>query len=159
MCKINRMPGFLSLLIIVTGCASSDISSIIQEPEVRLTKVQVTKLTFDRQSITLGFDVSNPNAFPLPVESVRYHLRFDGAEFASGETVGDFDVPARSDGSFAITVDMDMLASTAQLSSLVRTGLSETVRYELFGKLDLDIAFAPTIDFSSKGVIAMDGGL
>ena len=68
---------------------------------------------------------ANPNPFPLPVKSIRYSVQLGERRFASGETQGTFNVPASGEGSFAISVDMDMLQQTSQLSSLLRGGIRQ----------------------------------
>jgi LEA14-like dessication related protein len=103
----------------------------------------------------LSFDVSNPNAFPLPVKAVEYRVIFDDEKFAGGETQGSFTVPARGEDSFAITVELDLLSSATHLTSLVRGGLKENVSYQLKGSFTVDIPFVSPIPFSSSGVINM----
>ena len=141
----------------LVGCASA--KTLVSSPVVTLSSVEMTGLSFNSQKFLLGFDVSNPNAFPLPVQSVRYHLRLGEHRFASGETRGEFSVPANGDGSFAISVDLDILKQTSQITSLLRTGISETVEYEIEGTLVIDIPYAPPIDFSNSGSVSIANNL
>jgi len=146
-----------AVVALLAGCASTN--SLVSAPVVTLSSVEMTGLSLTSQKFLLGFDVNNPNAFSLPVESVRYHLRLGEHRFASGETKGAFSVPAGGDGSFAISVDLDILQQTSQITSLLRTGVSETIEYELEGSLVIDIPFTPPINFTNSGIVAVANDL
>ena len=152
---IEILRSYLLLLAIVSlsGCAGT--GTIIDSPKVDLTGVELTSANFHRQTFLLSFDVSNPNPFPLPVKAVDYQVSFDDKKFAGGKTHGKFTVPARGDDSFAISVDLDILSSTAHLRSLLGGDFRENVSYELRGNLAVDIPFVKPIPFSSSGVINM----
>lgn len=150
----------LTLLLISTGlyaCAGS--ASLVQTPVVELTSVEMSRMTFTNQTFLLGFSVSNPNPFPVPVRSVRYRVRLNDQNFAGGETAGDFTVPAGGDGSFVISVDLDLLQSGAQLASIVRSGVRDNINYELYGDLSIDIPTSPTLRFSNSGTIMVQSEL
>jgi len=86
---------------------------------------------------------------------VRYHLQLADQTFASGETQGDFSVPASGDGAFDISVELDILNSAGQLGSVLRSGMRKPVAYELNGSLAVDIPFLKPVPFSTSGVIAI----
>jgi LEA14-like dessication related protein len=145
---------FLLMATLVTGgCASS--GSLVRQPAVELASVEVTDMDFAKQTFLLGFTVYNPNPFPLPVQGVRYKVRLNDQNFAGGETAGRFTIPADGNGNFAISVDLDLMRSGAQLTSLLRSGLKDDLRYELHGDLDIDIPMTPSLRFSSSGTIAV----
>lgn len=135
----------------LAGCAATE--SMIHSPDVDLTHVRVAELGFSNQSFELGFDVYNPNPFPLPVRGIRYTVHLNDHRFAGGETNGALTVPAAGDGSFVIEVDLDLLRSGADVSSILRSGMRENVDYELFGALELDLPTTPSLGFSSRGTI------
>ncbi len=137
----------------ISGCAATGL--VISSPEVRLTSIEMTSADFDRQTFLLGFDVSNPNPFPLPIRSVRYRVRLGEQRFASGETQGSFTVPSDGSGQFAISVELDLLRTTSNISSLIRTGMSRDFDYELSGSFAVDIPFAKPLNFKSGGNIEM----
>lgn len=150
----------LSLLLVaclVTSCAGTN--SLIGAPGVSLRNVQMTDIDFSGQTFLLGFDVTNPNPFPLPVKTVSYGVELDGYRFASGETNGDFTVPASSDGEFAISVELDLLKSAPQLLNIVREGAKRDIHYELKGQLGIDIPFTKPVAFKSSGAIRLQAGV
>ena len=137
----------------LSGCAS--IQELVSAPEVSLTNVEVTDLDFSSQTFRLGFDVTNPNPFPLPVTSVSYGVELDGQRFATGETDGSFTVPANGDGEFAINVRLDLLKTAPALLYTVRDAVSREIPYALKGSLGVDIPFAKPVKFESSGAIRL----
>lgn len=142
--------GLLAALFL-SACASTE--TMIAAPTVQLKSVQLSKVGFNQQTFLLGFDVSNPNSFPLPVRAVKYRLLFDNKSFANGETQGNFTVPAHGDDQFFLSVNVNFLNSATQLTSLLRGGVPDHVEYELQGSLAIDIPFVKPVAFSSSGVI------
>jgi LEA14-like dessication related protein len=117
--------------------------------------VEVTELDLSGQTFLLDFDVINPNPFPLPIRSVSYGVELDGYRFASGETQGTFSVPASSDGSFAISVDLNLMRTAPQLMFIVRNGVYRDIPYRLKGHFDIDIPFTNPVSFDTTGVIRL----
>lgn len=146
--------GFLAALL--SACASTD--TLISSPTVNLTSVELTSVSLTRQTFRLGFDVDNPNPFPLPVKGVAYKVFFDDERFVGGETEGSFTVPAGGQDAFMISVDLDFLNTATQIAALFRGGIPEQVNYELQGSLTVDIPFARPLPFSSSGIIDVNGG-
>jgi LEA14-like dessication related protein len=147
---------FLAAILIITacsGCAGTSIS--IEKPTVQLSHVVVNQLSFSGQTFILSFDVSNPNPFPLPVSAVRYHVQLADQTFASGETPGDFSIPARGNGNFDISVELDILKSASSLTGVLRGGMRQPVPYKLNGSLAVDIPFVKPVPFSTSGVITI----
>lgn len=146
-----------AVVLIATFCLSAcaGTESLIVSPTIDLTGVELTSVNFQRQTFLLSFDVSNPNPFPLPVKAVEYRLTFDDKKFAAGKTQGGFTVPARGSDSFAISVDLDILKSATQLTSLFGRNFRENVPYELQGRLAVDIPLVKPVSFSSSGIVNM----
>jgi LEA14-like dessication related protein len=149
----NIAPAVLLASVLLSSCATTGIS--IQKPSVTLRGVEMNSLSFSGQSFLLSFDVNNPNPFPLPVRSVRYHLQLDDKTFASGETLGDFSVPASGAGAFDISVELDILKSAGQLTSVLRRGMQKPVSYQLDGSLAIDIPYVKPVPFATSGVITI----
>lgn len=141
----------LTSTLFFSACAGT--STVVDSPTVELVSVELSEANFSRQTFLLGFDVSNPNPFPLPVKAIKYRVLLDEEKFAGGETEGSFTVPARGDDEFVISVDLDFLNSTPQLASLLRGGLQEDLGYELQGSLAIDIPLVKPIPFASTGVV------
>jgi LEA14-like dessication related protein len=135
----------------LTSCAST--GDLISAPGVSLRNVEMTDVDFSSQTFVLGFDVTNPNPFPLPISTVSYGVELAGYRFASGETRGGFTVPASGDGEFAISVELDLLRTAPQLLYIVRDAVKRDIPYELNGQLGVDIPLTRPVHFKSSGVI------
>ena len=146
--------GVIVLTTLLSACATTE--SLINKPRVELTGVELSKVSFSKQTFLLSFSVSNPNAFPLPVESIRYRILFDNEQFAGGETGAKFSIPANGDGAFTLSVETNFLGSASQITSLVSGGVPEHVEYELQGSLAVDIPLVRPLAFTSSGVIPID---
>jgi LEA14-like dessication related protein len=139
--------------VLLSACAST--GDLITAPEVNLTDVSVTEIDLSGQTFLLGFDVSNPNPFPLPVSAVSYGVVLGGYRFASGETAGGFTVPASGNGGFAISVELNLLKTAPQLLYIVRDGIRNDIQYELKGEFGVGIPFAKPVKFKSAGQIRL----
>ena len=153
----NRMRKYSLILLVATllGACTSLPKNVIATPRVELRDVQVLGLGFNNQSFLLSFDVSNPNAFPLPVRSIDYGVKLDGKRFASGATESDFTVPAQSAAQFAISVDLNLLQTAPQLLAVVRDSSRGTIPYELEGSLGVNIPLTPPVRYRSSGTIRL----
>ncbi len=138
---------------LLSACAST--GEIIGAPSVSLRNVQVTDIDWSGQTFLLGFDVTNPNPFPLPISAVSYGVVLGGYHFASGETQGGFIVPASGDGEFAISVELNLLKTAPQLLYIVRDGVSHDIPYELKGELGVGIPLTKPLKFKSTGEIRL----
>jgi len=143
----------LLVALALSSCAGT--ANLVSAPGVSLSDIEVTELDFRSQTFLLGFDVTNPNPFPLPVTSVSYGVELDGQRFATGKTQGSFVVPAHGDGEFAISVRLDLLKSSPQLLYTVRDAARGDVSYALKGSLGVGIPAAKPIRFESTGQIRL----
>lgn len=135
------------------GCASME--QLVNTPDVRLRQVQVQSIDVAAQSFLLTFDVTNPNPFPLPISVVSYAVALDGHPFASGNTDGSFTVPARGDGEFVISVDLNLLRTAPELMFIAREGFRRDLAYTLKGELGIDLPYAKPVAFATDGHIRL----
>lgn len=138
----------------LAGCASVS-DSIVSMPRVELRDIDVVGLGFSGQTFLLSFEVSNPNAFPLPVNHVKYALKLDGQRFANGSTPCGITVPAGGQERFSISVDLDLLSTAPNLLSIVRDGSRTEIPYELKGQFGIDVPLAPTVSYRTDGSIRL----
>ena len=148
-----RDMSLIAMAFVLTACASME--TVISAPGVSLRNVTVTSLGFSGQTFLLGFDVVNPNPFPLPVSEVSYGIELDGHAFASGETAAAFSIPAEGDGEFAISVQLDLLKTAPQLLYVIRDGVRGDIPYALTGKLVIDLPLVKPVSFRSTGEILL----
>jgi len=142
-------------MMIASLAACSTTGQLLDTPEVRLSGIEMSQIGFDGQTFLLSFDVDNPNPFPLPVSSIRYHVQLANQSFASGETPADFMIPASGNGEFDINVRLDLVRSASQLSTLLQSGMREPLSYELNGSLGINLPYVKPVPFRSAGVITV----
>lgn len=143
----------LAALCLLTACAST--GDLISTPGVSLRNVEITDIDFTSQTFLLGFDVTNPNPFPLPISTVSYAVELEGYRFASGSTAGGFTVPSSGDAEFAISVELDLMKTAPQLLFIVRDSVRRDIPYTLRGKFGLDIPLTEPVRFETSGAIRM----
>ena len=148
-----RIPGVTLTALLLASCAGMD--PMIAAPGVSLRNVQVTDLDYKAQTFLLGFDVTNPNPFPLPISHVSYGIELDGMHFAGGSTPSAFTVAAQSDAEFSISVELDLLRTTPQLLYVVHDAVTRDIPYSLKGELGVDIPFAKPLAFETDGEIRL----
>lgn len=139
--------------VLLAGCASME--QFVSAPDVRLRQVQVESIDVSGQSFLLSFDVTNPNPFPLPISTISYAVALDGHPFASGNTDSSFTVPARGDGEFAISVDLNLLRTAPELLFIARDGFRRDIAYSLNGELGIDLPYAKPVAFGTDGHVRL----
>lgn len=159
---MNRQTNIRVCLLLLAGflggCATVS-ERLLSSPSVELSDVQVLGLGFKSQTFLLSFDVTNPNSFSLPVSHVNYGVKLDGQRFASGETAGNFTVPAGGSEQFAIRVEVDLLRTAPQLLSIFRAGTRQDIPYQLEGRFSVDVPLVPSIQYSHNGSIRLDANI
>lgn len=145
--------GLIVTTVLLASCAST--GAMISAPDVALRNVELTRLSSSGQTVLLGFDVSNPNPFPLPVRSIAYGVELDGHRFASGRAESEFTIPAEGDGTFAVSVEIDLLKTAPALLYIVKDSLQREVAYALEGELGLDLPLVPAVPFEASGSIRL----
>jgi LEA14-like dessication related protein len=137
----------------LSACAS--LQDLVSPPGVSLRNVHAEALDLDGQTFLLDFDVTNPNPFPLPLTEIRYGIEIDGLRFASGTTPASLNIPAGSDGSFAIRVEMDLVNTVPDLLFVLREGLDRDIPYALSGEFETGIPGARPVHFNSEGAVRL----
>lgn len=146
---------FVAGLLCLAGCAS--LEDVVSPPGVTLRNVHAETLAFDRQTFLLSFDVTNPNPFPLPVSRLEYGVWLDGRRFASGDADSGIHIPALSDGTFDIRVEMDLVNTVPDLLFVLRDGLDRRLPYRLEGRLHTGLPRARPVPFASEGDVRLLG--
>ncbi len=151
----SRKVIFCLLLTLFFAGACASLEQVFDAPDVSLREVEATDLGFSSQTFVLNFEVSNPNPFPLPIDSIAYGVELDGYRFATGRVPHAFTVPAKSDGSVAINVKLDLLRTAPQLLHIVRDSVDRDVPYELRGEFLIDLPGARPVVFREAGAIRL----
>ena len=152
-----RVLAMTALLAVLASCAGME--PMIAAPGVSLRNVHVTDLDYKAQTFLLGFDITNPNPFPLPISHVSYGIKLDGQHFAGGSATSAFTVAAQGDAEFSISVELDLLRTAPQLLHTVHDAVTRDIPYSLQGELGVDIPFAKPLTFETDGEIRLYAGM
>ena len=155
-CNPLRLVAICSLGLLTQSCAS--LEGIVETPDVTLRSIAVTDLDFSGQTFLLGFDVTNPNPFSLPLTSIKYDVTLDGEHFAGGRTEASLTVPAQSDTQFAISVELDLIRTAPKLLYMIREATEGGIHYGIKGKLGVDLPVVSSVPFDAEGVVSVDTG-
>ncbi len=132
-----RILSFFLLLMSLAGCGTDMVNSpyaalIPTTPEVSLKGFELTKLGLSQQTYHLKFYVKNPNAFPLPIQTVNYQLFINNKAFAKGINSKPVTIAALGEGYVETDVSSniaDVVEGWQQWLSLA----SKTVDYRITG--------------------------
>jgi len=154
--KRFQFASVMLLTVFLASCAGME--PIISAPGVSLRNVLVEELGYKEQTFLLGFDITNPNPFPLPINHVSYGIELDGQQFAGGSATSAFTVAARSDAEFSVSVELDLLRTAPQLLYIVHDGVTRDIPYRLKGELGVNIPYTKPLAFETSGEIRLYAG-
>ncbi len=156
---MNRLPRVttaglaMTLIFMTAGCAT--VPKDFETPKLNLVSIQLLNAGFLEQRYGVRLRVQNPNAFMLPIEGMSYELKLAGNSFASGVTPEAFNVPKFGETEFDVEIRTNLLKSARELARWYSSG-SESLDYELGGKLDIGLSFLKhTVPFSETGSISL----
>ena len=117
------------ILASAVGCSSLDV----QRPTAAVTGMAVQNVTPAGFTMNFAVDLSNPNAFALPLTAADYKLALGGVGVADGKASPDASLPANGTATVAVpvTVTFDQLLRAEQ--AIVKSG--GNVPYALDGGL------------------------
>lgn len=128
-----------------------------QRPGIAVRDLRVDRLGFDGARIVLDLDVTNPNAFDLALGALRYDLKVNDREWASGGLSDLARIDAGGRSRIAIPFDLDFAALGSGMYRMLLDGTRAD--YELNGLLSGtagDDRFGPfDVVFEDQGSIGV----
>ena len=140
----------LALALFLAACAG--IPGAIEPPAVSVAGVGLGAPGLFEQQLRLDLRVTNPNAFGLDVEGVRFDLELAGDHFAEGFTTAGFELPAGGEALVPVAINVP---TNRLIDRLVALGMRQQLDYRLSGKVLLANRFVPAVPFSREGELAM----
>lgn len=141
----------LCLWLAFSGC-SSVMTDDLQDPEVRLLKVDVVKAKLLEQKFVLRFRIDNPNDLSLPVRFLRYKVKLNGVPLAEGESDRDFTIPAKGHKNFEIPVRTNLWRHLKQIVNMLEDP-DKPISYQLQGEVKTGWMFGRSVHLERKGEI------
>lgn len=135
---------------ILQGCSNGGVPGVIEQPKVAVQDVQLKSLSLTQGTAVASLNVTNPNAFPLPLRGVDYNLRINGSPVANGSAVQKNMMIAAKQ---TIPLDIPIKLQLMEIIQLVPRMMRERkVQYELRGGVKLPLI---TIPFKREGGIGV----
>lgn len=149
--KILRTAALLGLFAGLAGC-STWFSSDFQDPQVRLSKVDIVKARLLEQEFLLRFRIDNPNEHSLPVRGLVYTVHLNDIELAKGESSGWLTVPANSFEYYEVPVHTNLWRHMKHVVRLLEKP-DRPIAYRLEGELKTGLMRGRRVHISSNGEI------
>ncbi|MFP4509427.1 MAG: LEA type 2 family protein [Spirochaetota bacterium] len=114
---------------------------VLRLPTVRLSGISLESVSFLNAQLSVGFEISNPNAAGLSVRALDFAFGLNGYAITETTLESDDPVPAESTARRSLLVDLNFVETGAALRSII-TG-EDAVAYTVIGEL----AFALDLPF------------
>lgn len=145
-----RLIAAVAMLMLLQACAATSSMLNPEAPTVTLEKIKPIKFNFSKQKLELTLNVSNPNAFSLPLNTLNFAAQLAGEAIADGQSQQRITIPANGSANLHVVVT----TSLGKLINQVRSALNEgsNIDYTIKGNLKLDNWPSP-IPFNNAGEI------
>lgn len=142
MTKITSIIIFVASLFFLNACSSTGagIKGIAEPPSVSVQNVSFERFTWQGGEAIFTLNLSNPNAFPLPLTGVDYTLALNGVEVGKGSRDQSLQIPAKQSRSVQFPLRLSFVNMASLLPGLMRQG---TMQYQLRGSVHLPLFNIP----------------
>lgn len=133
---------------LIAGCTA--MPNVVAPPSISVQDVSLQSLSLTQGTGLVSLNVTNPNAFPIPLEGVQYNLRLNGTPVASGDQRQSMYLQPNQPTAVQIPVQLQ-LATIMQLAPVLWQNRS--VQYQLDGAVRLPFISVP---FQRQGGIGVN---
>ena len=135
---LKRILAFLFPLLLLQAC--SGVPGIVEQPKISIQNIGLKNVSLTQGTAVVTLNVSNPNAFPIPVKGVRYGLSLNGRPVASGDQVQEQTIGAGQEVPVNIPIQLDFV----ELARLAPMAWRERqLHYDLQGAVKLPLISIP----------------
>lgn len=124
-----------AILFSLTACSTIPTTKP-EPPTVKLLSVKPVKLGLKSQELAFELEVTNPNAYPLPLQALSFIAALEDEEVARGFTGDRVTLPANGNAVIEISVNTSISKVFGQLLSLANSA-RESVDYDVSGFVKL----------------------
>ena len=131
---LSHPPTFLLVFMafFLTACSNTGIKGIAETPTIQVHKVEMGDFNLSGGNATFILNISNPNAFPIPLTGFDYGLRLNGIEVANGIKEERITIPARQSHKLRVPLRLSFSNMVNMLPGLLR---DRRLNYDLGGSL------------------------
>ena len=138
-----------TLMLISISAACSSVSNVVEPPKVVVQQVTLQHLSLRETTGLVTLNVTNPNAFTLPLQGVSYHLRLNGVAVASGEQAQNMSLPSQR----PVLVEIPVRLQVGEILRLApMLWRDRQANYQLDGAVRLPMLSVP---FQRQGAIGV----
>ncbi|MET0046043.1 MAG: LEA type 2 family protein [Candidatus Thiodiazotropha sp. 6PLUC3] len=103
-------------------------------PDVKVSDVDVERLTLQKAELMVELEVANPNRFAVILDKLDYQLKLNGIDVGGGVLSQSMKIDQRGKGRIKIPLSLDLMQAGRGLYGAVMGGSG--LSYELGGSLD-----------------------
>lgn len=144
---LKHLFALLATLFLLQACAS--VPGIVEPPKINIQNVQLQDLSLTEGTAMVTLNVSNPNAFPIPLQAIEYGLSLNGRQVARGAREQSLTLAARQDAPITVPIKLDFVELLRLAPEVLRSG---GVNYDLSGAVKLPLISVP---FQRQGGIGI----
>lgn len=130
--KAKRLLGLL--LLGLTACAA--LPTVLDKPQVSVSKIELTGVSKEGASFQLSLDVYNPNSVSLTVQSLDAELTVSGKLLAQGQSQAPVRLDAKAHAKLTLAVLTEAEATRLILLDLIKAP-TKKYPYRLLGHVVL----------------------
>lgn len=144
---LKRILAFVMTTLLLQACSS--VPGIVEQPKVSIQNIGLQNISLTQGTAVITLNVSNPNAFPIPLRGVQYGLSLNGRPVASGDQTQEQTIGAGQEVPVNIPVRLDFV----ELARLAPVAWRERrLQYDLTGAVKLPLISVP---FQRQGGIGV----
>ncbi len=128
------------ILLFTLVFLSSSCTTIIKEPHISISRIQLDRLSFKESEASFTLNVSNPNNFAIYLSGIEYNLSLNGVNVANGENLSRITIAAGAEKTVAIPVRLHVSKLFNVIPNLWR---DKQIKYDLSGKLKTPLINIP----------------
>ena len=125
----------LMACLAIAACSTIPTSAPVA-PTVKLLSVTPVKLGLRKQELAFQLEVSNPNAYDLPLQSLSFIAELEGSEVAQGISNDAVTLPANAKATVEVIVSTRLNRILGQILQLAGSN-SSSVNYDVNGFVKL----------------------
>ncbi len=145
-----RLLAAIAMLMLLQACAATSSMLNPEAPTVTLEKIKPLQFSFNKQKLELTLNVSNPNAFSLPLNTLNFAAQLAGEAIADGQSQQRVTIPAHGSANLQVVVTTSLGKLINQIKSALNKG--SNIDYAVQGSLKLD-NWPSLIPFNNSGEI------
>ena len=146
---LKRIALLCASALLLQACSSAP--SIVEPPKISIRNIGLQDISLTQGTALVTLNVSNPNAFPIPLQGIEYGLNLNGHRVAAGDQVQSVSIGANQDVPVTIPVKLDFVELARLAPEAIR---GRSVQYDLSGAVRLPFVKVP---FQRQGGVGVKG--